>query len=156
VADWSGLSEKQKACLRLVAEGLTSKEIAQRLAISPMTVDTYIKAAMARMGASTRREAAKAFAASEASLPQSLGSPTDELDGSPKLVNLVVSEAEADQRSRDAAVPQSPPWFPPLGGEQNDLEASKVVYVIVRLTLMIGGGAAALVAVGLWVMRLLS
>jgi DNA-binding CsgD family transcriptional regulator len=153
--DTAELSEKQKACLRLVGQGLTSKEIAQQLGISPMTVDTYLKTAMARMGVSTRKQAARAFEASQIALPQSLGSPSAELADVSKTVNFMPSEAEASQQDRDAVVPPSRPWFPPLGGERNDLEASSVIHVIVRLALMIGGGAAALVAAGLWVMQLL-
>src|SRR4051794_12030891 len=67
----STLSESQKICLRRVGSGMSSKEIAIETGWAPQTVDTYIKAAMARLGASNRREAARLLAHAE--LSQKLG-----------------------------------------------------------------------------------
>jgi DNA-binding CsgD family transcriptional regulator len=59
------LTPGQKACLRLVMQHLSSKEIARELGISPHTVDMRIKRANAALGVSTRFEAARALAACE-------------------------------------------------------------------------------------------
>lgn len=53
------MSEGQRACLKLVLQHATSKEIARQLGISPHTVDQRIKGAMAKLGARTRVEAAQ-------------------------------------------------------------------------------------------------
>ena len=54
-----GLSERQKACLRLVHQGLRTKEIAPIVHLAPASIDTYIRLAMVQLGTSDRREAAR-------------------------------------------------------------------------------------------------
>jgi RNA polymerase sigma factor (sigma-70 family) len=44
------LSQREREILKLVAEGKTSQEIAERLSISPKTVDTYRSRLMQKMG----------------------------------------------------------------------------------------------------------
>ena len=56
------LTPAQSACLRLVLPHYTSKDIARQLGSSPHTVDNHIKAAMARLGASSRFDAARQLA----------------------------------------------------------------------------------------------
>ena len=63
----SRLTERQKTCLRLVAQGMSSKEIAKAIGLSPRSVDTYITDAMALLGSATRRDAARALAEQEIS-----------------------------------------------------------------------------------------
>jgi DNA-binding CsgD family transcriptional regulator len=70
----NSLSEGQKNCLRLVAKGMSSKEIAKVIGLTPQTVDTYLKAALARTGAPNRREAARMLVTWE--LSQQSGSPS--------------------------------------------------------------------------------
>ena len=60
------LTEGQKACLRLVAQHHTSKEIARFLGISPFTVDQRLDAARRKLNAASRKDAAKMFVALEA------------------------------------------------------------------------------------------
>ncbi|MFA9200240.1 MAG: LuxR C-terminal-related transcriptional regulator [Cypionkella sp.] len=55
----SALSARQREVLELVSRGRTSKEIARQLAISPSTVDNHIKAAIDKLGARNRHEAAR-------------------------------------------------------------------------------------------------
>lgn len=57
------LTEGQKACLRLVDDHMTSKEIARSLGISHFTVDQRLDAARRKLNAATRKDAAKIFAA---------------------------------------------------------------------------------------------
>jgi DNA-binding CsgD family transcriptional regulator len=59
------LTEGQKACLRLVDDHHTSKEIARKLGISPFTVDQRLDAARRKLKAASRKDAAKLFAAME-------------------------------------------------------------------------------------------
>jgi two-component system response regulator NreC len=50
------LTEREREVLRLIAEGLTSKEIANRLAISPYTVERHRANAMAKLDLHNRAE----------------------------------------------------------------------------------------------------
>ena len=59
------LTEQQRACLRFVYVGMTSKEIAPRLGIEPGSVDQHIKAAMRVLGVGDRRTAARLLAEHE-------------------------------------------------------------------------------------------
>jgi DNA-binding CsgD family transcriptional regulator/tetratricopeptide (TPR) repeat protein len=54
----AGLTDRQLEILRLVATGLSNAEIAQRLVVSPRTVDHHVSAILAKLGVPTRREAA--------------------------------------------------------------------------------------------------
>ena len=51
------LSGREREVLALVAEGLTNKQIAQRLQISPNTVQGYVSLALNKLGAANRHEA---------------------------------------------------------------------------------------------------
>lgn len=134
------LSESQKNCLRLVAKGMTSKEIALETGLSPQTVDTYLKAAMARLGAGSRREAARRLVQME--LSQELGSPPTAI-------------APAEVPSERGPATDSGGWAkafypPPLGGSVNELTGTQrtlavlkvaviATAVIVALTLLVAG-----------------
>lgn len=52
------LTAREHEVLQLVAEGLTNKQIAQRLVISPATAKTHLARIMQKLGASTRTQAA--------------------------------------------------------------------------------------------------
>jgi len=51
------LSNREREVVELLAEGLSGAEIAERLVLSPETVRTHIRNAMAKLGASTRSQA---------------------------------------------------------------------------------------------------
>lgn len=69
--DWPGpqpaprepLSEKEKAILRLIAKGLSDKEIARELGLSPATIRTYNTTLYAKLGVARRTQAAPYAAA---------------------------------------------------------------------------------------------
>src|SRR3954470_23174309 len=48
------LTDRERQVVRAVAEGATTGEIAERLFISPTTVDTHVRKAMLRLGAKNR------------------------------------------------------------------------------------------------------
>jgi DNA-binding NarL/FixJ family response regulator len=54
-----GLTRRQVEIVRLVAEGLTNKEIAGKLFVSPRTVDMHVSHALDRLDCRSRTEAAR-------------------------------------------------------------------------------------------------
>jgi DNA-binding CsgD family transcriptional regulator/tetratricopeptide (TPR) repeat protein len=55
----AGLTARQIEVLQLVADGLTNAEIADRLIVSQRTAEHHVAAVLTKLGASTRREAAR-------------------------------------------------------------------------------------------------
>lgn len=54
VATYFRLSQRERETIELLVYGLTSKEIAHRMNISPSTVKAFLRMAMVKMGVSTR------------------------------------------------------------------------------------------------------
>jgi DNA-binding NarL/FixJ family response regulator len=54
----AGLTRREQEVLALMVEGLTNAEIAERLVVSLSTVKTHVSSIIAKLGASTRTEAA--------------------------------------------------------------------------------------------------
>lgn len=55
----SELTDRQLECLRLIGEGMSSKEIGRTLGISPSTVDNHIHTAVAKLHVRNRWQAAQ-------------------------------------------------------------------------------------------------
>jgi DNA-binding CsgD family transcriptional regulator len=66
-ANPAGLTARQLEVLALLVEGLTNAEIAERLVVSPRTAEHHVAAVLTKLGATTRRDAARR--ASELGLP---------------------------------------------------------------------------------------
>lgn len=119
------LTEGQKACLRLVDDHHTSKEIARLLGISPFTVDQRLDAARRKLNAATRKDAAKIFASLE---QHTISEP-------------LVYEAQHLERQQYPASQDGPPSrvgqavakiaarvsVPPIGGERHDLSRKDIL-----------------------------
>jgi ATP/maltotriose-dependent transcriptional regulator MalT len=58
-----GLTERQLEVLRLIADGFTNAEIAERLVVSPRTAEHHVEAVLAKLEVTTRRDAARRAAA---------------------------------------------------------------------------------------------
>ena len=65
----AGLTAREVEVLRLLAQGLSNKEIAQRLVISPKTAGTHIEHIYAKIDASSRATAS-VFAVQHGLLPE--------------------------------------------------------------------------------------
>jgi two-component system response regulator NreC len=57
---WDALSEREREVLRRVARGHTNAEIAERLALSVKTVETYRARGMEKLGLRTRAQLVQA------------------------------------------------------------------------------------------------
>jgi predicted ATPase/DNA-binding CsgD family transcriptional regulator len=55
----AGLTARQLEVLTLLSEGLTNAEIADRLVVSPRTAEHHVAAVLSKLGAATRRDAAR-------------------------------------------------------------------------------------------------
>jgi DNA-binding NarL/FixJ family response regulator len=58
-ANPAGLTERQLEVVRLLAEGLTNGEIAERLVVSPRTAEHHVAAVLGKLGVPTRRAAVR-------------------------------------------------------------------------------------------------
>jgi len=65
----AGLTTREVEVLRLVARGLSNKEIANRLVLSPKTVGNHVEHIYAKIGA-TNRASASLFAVQHELLPE--------------------------------------------------------------------------------------
>ncbi|MBL0923196.1 MAG: helix-turn-helix transcriptional regulator [Sphingomonadaceae bacterium] len=119
------LTEGQKACLRLVDDHHTSKEIARILGISPFTVDQRLDAARRKLNAVTRREAAKIFAAMEnGPLSEPLVYETSRLETAVFADIPALPPGRAEQRYASLSSLVS---VPPLGGERHELSKKEIL-----------------------------
>ncbi len=119
VGDIQRLTERQKDCLRLVAQGYTSKEIGRALDLSPSTIDNHILTAVQAVNASSRGEAARFLASTETrqKMPRESVALAE-----PQFSGLLSVPAEA---------PTLTIWgrnvwsLPPVGGQTNELDAAE-------------------------------
>jgi DNA-binding CsgD family transcriptional regulator len=130
------LTDRQRDCLQLVAQGYTSKEIGRQLNLSPSTVDNHILAAMQILEAPSRGAAGRILASE--SIGQKLPSQSEALAESTFSDTLPVDAAKPSwlRLGRQAIT------LPPIGGQTNDLDWSeKTIRIfqiaIVSLTLVI-------------------
>lgn len=56
---WAGLTESEPLVVRLVGEGLTDRETAARLYLSPHTVSMHLRHAFSKLGINSRVELAR-------------------------------------------------------------------------------------------------
>jgi DNA-binding CsgD family transcriptional regulator len=129
----SRLSDRQRQCLDLVADGLTSKEIGRRLSLSPSTVDNHIRSALERLNVTDRSVAARAVRQSW----------NTENDSASPDIGATAERAGVAQLSLLQ--------FPPLGGAVNRLSAYVRIWHIVQIALIgiMGMAAAVLTIAGL-------
>ena len=121
----NGLSERQRQCIALVGEGLTSKEIARRLHLSPSTVDNHIRAVVERLQAAGRIEAAR--------IVQLVHS-----DGTHSRSDVVATKSLVDPiwRDSDASALSNPSRFPPLGGVVNEMPVLRRYWHVIQIALI--------------------
>jgi DNA-binding CsgD family transcriptional regulator len=119
------LTEGQKACLRLVDDHHTSKEIARILGISPFTVDQRLDAARRKLQAASRKDAAKLFAAIEG------GTISEPLVYEARRLEAAgfadISALPPGQAGQAFARFSSLISVPPLGGERHELSKKEIL-----------------------------
>jgi DNA-binding CsgD family transcriptional regulator len=121
------LTDRQKDCLRLVAQGYTSKEIGRQLDLSPSTVDNHILAATQMLSAVSRGEAARYLTSTEArqKIPSQPAALADNAVSSVSSVSAEIPTFSAFGRKI---------WMlPPVGGYRNELDATEKTVRIIQV-----------------------
>lgn len=121
------LSEGEKNCLRLVLEGLSSKQIALKLNLSPHTIDARLKTSMAYFQTDSRMAAAKRLS----DLENTSNGQNLVYQRRPRLVHQAADVATLDDPSSDAGVSnrglERPPYVsntPPKIAQVSDAGAA--------------------------------
>lgn len=121
------LSDVQKQCLRLAAQGRSSKEIAPLVGLTHQTVDQYLHRARQLLGAANRREAARILTEIESVAPFKRF----------ELKPDDVAEAEIPAISRSSTEQEQRPagllGLPPTGGAPNDLNPAERLIAISKI-----------------------
>lgn len=118
------LTEGQKACLRLVDEHRTSKEISRILGISHHTVDQRLNLARKKLGADSRIEAARIFAELENISQPLVYQPAAVEPGILGAIPDMPSSREARSGSSGLKTMLT---VPPIGGERHSLSKRDVL-----------------------------
>lgn len=132
------LTDRQKDCLRLVAQGFTSKEIGRLLDLSPSTVDNHVTAAVQQLGAANRGTAARELIDLE--LRQKLPSQPQTLAQSEQNAILAtdVGDAGGSGHARQFFA------LPPVGGKRNDLDGASRTLRILQVAVLATASVIAL------------
>lgn len=150
------LTERERAYLRLVYNAMSSKEIALRYGVEPGTVDKALKSAMAKLGTSSRRSAARLLA--EAEQPQKLAPQSERLVPPPQFATMAPSNEDWDWSRRRAVREEQVPYLagfpsqlqfpiPRYEGDRNELAPSVRLAWIGAIALGIVVIASALIAI---------
>ncbi len=142
----------QRTCLRLVALNRSSKEIAQEIGLSHLTVDQYLSRAAAVLGAVNRREAARRFLELEAAAFNKPEFKTDAVVSPPNPP--ILNEPIGTPGARRSTTLLSR-WIPGIGGKRHDLDPAQLISAILRISLLTMGSAGAIIAIVFWLNRLM-
>lgn len=123
------LSDAQKQCLRLAAEGRSSKEIAPLVGLTHQTVDQYLHRARVIMAAENRREAARIFAEIDRATP------FKEFELKPDDVEITTETGISEGPAERQRVEPKLLGLPPIGGPSNDLTLSQRLMAIGKIAL---------------------
>ncbi len=83
------LTKREREILSLLAEGLSGAQIAGELVLSPETVRTHVRNAMAKLGASTRSQAVALALKSNEITPETYAAPPPERPPSPRASQAI-------------------------------------------------------------------
>jgi DNA-binding CsgD family transcriptional regulator len=119
------LTEGQKACLRLVDDHHTSKQIARILGISPFTVDQRLDAARRKLDAASRKDAAKIFSAMDGdAISQPFVYEPHQVEHQTIIYN---SKAPPNRVEQLFSWVSSMVSVPPIGGQRHELSKREIL-----------------------------
>jgi len=144
------LSEGEKQCLRLVAQGFSSKEIARQLHVSEHTVDQRVRTSLRKFGVPSRKEAARLFVSVEQRPPQidtyqPLIYQPEPLASDPEPASSLDQPDGPDvQREPKTLLRRILAFGPPLGGSTNELSIDGRILAMIRAAVLTGVGVVTL------------
>lgn len=156
------LSDRQRECLKLVAGGMTSKEIAPLIGITPGVVDNHIQAAIRATGASSRREAARILVNSEMQQlhvqPEYVANLdlSDDVKGPPATLEDHASNRHPAVRIIRAIGRFGRRVLGHLGGARHELTHWQIPVAIALASLLTSGILAAIILVYYWLNHIFS
>lgn len=121
---FADLTDGQKACLRLVVDYHTSKEIGRILGISPFTVDQRLDAARRKLNADSRKDAARMFASFEGKIYDPLIYQSQQVESAQIADRQAAPDMLVVRLFSKLASFMS---VPPLGGARHSLSARDIV-----------------------------
>jgi DNA-binding CsgD family transcriptional regulator len=125
------LSERQKQCLSLVAEGHTSKQIGRILSLSPSTVDNHLSIALERLGVDSRGAAARLFISNNQYIS---ANPHAQAQIDQHRITDIGTGARRDNEAEYQAQLVAPLLnIPPLGGKENHLSQRRRFYHVIQI-----------------------
>jgi len=125
------LSDMQKRCLRLAAEGRSSKEIAPLVGLTHQTVDQYLYRARIILNAENRREAARIFAEIDSAVP------FKQFELKPNDVEIPQVNGTPEEPVEQRQAQPKPLGLPPIGGPPNDLTHAQRLIAIGKIALFL-------------------
>lgn len=144
------LSEGEKQCLRLVAQGFNSKEIARQLRVSEHTVDQRVRTSLRKFGVPSRKEAARLFVSVDQRSPQSdtyqplIYQPEPLASGPEPASSLAQPDKPDEETERPTLLRRILAFGPPLGGSTNELSIDGRILAMIRAAVLTGVGVVAL------------
>jgi DNA-binding CsgD family transcriptional regulator len=144
------LSEGEKQCLRLVAQGFNSKEIARQLHISEHTVDQRVRTTLRKFGVPSRKEAARIFVSSGAQPLQSdtyqplIYQPEPLASDAEPASFLDQPDRPDEPREHRSLLHRILAFGPPLGGSTNELSIDGRILAMIRAAVLTGVGVVTL------------
>lgn len=115
------LNDRQKQCLRLVYDNLEAKEIAQRLSLSPHTVNEHLREARRILGVSRSMQAARILV---------------DLEGHERLVPKPLGVVPDGAPTDDGIEPGDPP-LAPVRGNRYELSGLRRLGIVMGLALVV-------------------
>lgn len=143
------LSEGEKQCLRLVAQGFNSKEIARQLHVSEHTVDQRVRTSLRKFGVPSRKEAARLFVSSQQQAAQNgtyqplIYQPQPLAEPAPPASSIGQPDEDAEPEVR-SLLRRILAFGPPLGGSSNELSIDGRILAMVRAAVLTGVGVVTL------------
>ena len=126
------LTGRQKECMLLLQDGLSSKQIARELVISPRTVDQHISAALENLGVHSRLEAVSLLHDQELVEVSEGTEPPQAPSRDKRQHHLSPLPRPSEVYRRSGYLP----IFPPIGGGVNAASTKDRIIWIIRIGIL--------------------
>ena len=130
--DLPPLTDRQLDCMALVAEGMTSKQIAKKLGISPRTVDQHVAAVLDTLQVKNRIAAVQRLRDLEAASASAQDDSLFFVAPSEANEQNLIASPEASENAASEAVKS--PVFPPVGGRENHASSRRRIFWMGNIT----------------------